>query len=348
MFKINTKTLQEMVGKLSRCSGNRLLEITKYYELKIDGSGLSIKAYDGSNFIVVKDSVTKGEEICIIIKADQFAKLVQRTSVEKMTFELKESYLEVIGNGKYKVEILADEKFPTFSVDAKELVPVDSNVIRTVYTSNKASVSNTIADGVLTGYLFNGDKCVTADGIKVCVTPAKFIDDPILLTQDMVHLLGAVTADKMEIQATDDSILVWTPDVVIYGPQMEGIENYPEVLALCDQELPSVCELSKLSILNILERLTLFIDPFEKNAITLNFAKEGLEISTKKGSYEVLAYAKSKNFAEFSCMVNGLFLKELVGSVSTELFELHYGDEMLLKLVSNEVVQLLATTEGDE
>lgn len=349
MFKVSTKNLQEMVNKLGKCNSNKLLEITKYYELEVNDQGLVMTATDGNNFIIVKDSTVKGDAFKTIVKADQFSKLVLRTSVDKMVFTMRDNYLEVVGNGKYKVEIITDEKYPIYTFNTTvEPVEVDLSTLKSVASTNKYAISTAIADGVLTGYLFQDGKCITADGIKVCMTPAPLVNKGVLLTQEMMTLIGALTQEKVKVTADDGKVLLETDNTIVFGSEMEGIEQYPEVAPLAEIEFGSKCSLSKLAILNILERLTLFIDPFEKNEVLLNFTKDGLEVSTNSGSYEVIAYAHSDNFQEFSCAVNGLFLKELVSAVSTELFELYYGEEALIRLDSNGVIQLLATGEGEE
>lgn len=348
MFKISTKTLQDMTNRLSKCGSNKLLEITKYYHMVLDENGLVLTATDGTNFITVLDNTVKGDAIDTIVKADQFSKLVQRTSVETMSLELKENYLEVVGNGKYKVEIVEGETYPSYEIkDGNEVTVLNVADLKKVASTNKFSVSNTIADGVLTGYLMQGGKAITADGIKVCVTSANFLDADVLLTPEMISMIGALTTEKVSVVLADDKLLLDAGNTIIYGAQMEGIQQYPEIMPLTEVEFPSKCSLSKLAILNILDRLTLFIDPFEKNEILLGFSEKGLEVGTNSGSFEVIAYAHSENFAEFVCAVNGMFLKELVTAVDTELFELSYGVETLIKIESNGVIQLLATGEEE-
>lgn len=349
MFKVKTKNLQEMVGKLSKCGGNKLLEITRYYNLEVGENGLVLTATDGSNFITVTDLTVKAEPFTAIVKADQFSKLVQRTSVDEMKFTLKENYLDVVGNGKYKVEIVEGEVYPTYDFTGIENpMEVQTSVLKYVAGTNKYSVSTTIADGVLTGYLFSDGKCITADGIKVCITPATITEGDCLLTQETITLIGALTDEKTKISVQDGKVLFETSNTTIFSTEMEGIEEYPDIAPLSEIEFPSMCSLSKLAILNILDRLTLFIDPFEKNEIKLHFTDKGLEISTNSGSYELIAYSTSKDFQEFICSVNGLFFKELVSAVNTENFTIQYGEEALIRIESDNLVQLLATGEGEE
>ncbi len=349
MFKLETKHLQDMVGKLSKCGGNKLLEITKYINLHIDENGLVLTATDGSNFIKVIDNTVKGEATDIIVKADQFTKLVQRTSIAQMTFTLKENYLEVIGNGKYKVEIVEGEDYPSYEFDdTVEGTVVKTTDLKYVAGANKYSVSTTIADGVLTGYLFKDGKCITADGIKVCITPIVLSQGDIILSQETMTLIGALTDNETTVKVDGDKVLFETSNTTIFSTQLEGIEEYPDIEPISEIEFPSFGKLSRLAILNILDRLTLFIDPFEKNELTLDFLSNGVRISTSSGSCEIIGYEQIENFQEFSCKVNGLFFKELITAVNTETFFINFGEEALIRIDTDNLIQLLATGEGEE
>lgn len=346
MFKIETPLLQEMVNKLSKCTGNKLLEITNYYEINVDERGLVINATDGNNFITVINSATKGEKLKTIVKADHFAKLVTRTTATHMIFTLKENYLEVIGNGKYKLEIVEGETYPTYTFEPTHTEEINLVPLKASIGVNKHSVSQNISDGVLTGYYLSNNKMITADGIRVCVTEANIGEANLLLSRDFINLIGALTDEKGTLEMdSNGAVKISTSNAIIFGSEMEGKEEYPDVLPLTEIQFESSCSLSKLAILAILERLNLFINPFEKNETKLIFEENCLKIETLTGSYETVAYSSVNNYQPYSCSINGLFFKDLVTAVKTELFDLHFGEEVLIRLETPDSTQLLATGE---
>lgn len=346
MFKIETPILQEMVSKLSKCGGNRLLEITNYYELVVDERGLVINATDGNNFITVINETTKGEALKTIVKADHFSKLVTKTTSPQMIFTLKENYLEVVGNGKYKLEIIEGEQYPSYEFKAEQEFEIDLEVLKAAINVNKYSVSQNISDGVLTGYLIADNKMITADGIRVCVTPLPMEGVNLLLSQEFVSLIGALTESKAKLNiSADGKMQVVTKNAIIFGSEMEGKNQYPDVMPLTEIQFPSKCSLSKLSILAILERLNLFVNPFEKNETILMFEENCLKIVTLTGSYETVAYVGTTGFEPYKCSINGMFFKDLVSAVKTEVFNLHFGEEVLIRVDTAESIQLLATGE---
>ena len=349
MFKINTKKLQTILDKLAKVTPNKLLEITKYYKMVIDEDGLSFSATDGNNFMFVTDSTVTGEAFETIIRADQLTRLVNRTSVEEMKFNLTENYLEVVGNGKYQIEILTEEEYPEpEDVEYGEFKEIDLNKLTSVINVNKNSVSRSIADGVLAGYRFNPENVTTSDSVKICINPVKTGLDT-LLTQDAINMISALTEEKVKAASAEGSIQFITDSTSLILTEMDGKNIYYDLSKFAEEEFPSSCELSKLSLISILERLTIFIDPFKGNNVSLNFTKEGLEISTTSGSYEIISYNKSNNFKPFSCSVNVVLLKELISAVTTETFTLSYGKTEMLKIEFNGIAEILATDEsGDD
>lgn len=345
---ISTKSLQAMADKLNKCSTNKLLEITKYWHLVVSDTGFEITAMDGSNYITVKDASVKGK-MDVIVRADQFGKLIDKTSVDKVVLELKDNYLRVVGNGDYKVEIVLGETYPFYEVPEKvKTLEAETAGLKKINTYNKSAVSTTLADGYLTGYYVDSSEAVTSDSIKICINPVEVFEDAVLLTAEMMNLATALTGEKFTIKMWDNKIILEDSTTVIYGAQLDGIEEYPEVDAFAEQEFPSNVKLSKLGITAILDRLTLFLDSFDKSEIVLEFTEKTLKISTGKGSFEEIAYAEANNVEPFVCNINVVYFKDIVSSVQNEYFYLHFGDETMIEVVDGDVMFILATGEMEE
>lgn len=345
---ISTKSLQAMADKLNKCSTNKLLEITKYWHLKVTDAGFEMTAMDGSNYITAKDASVKGN-LDAIVRADQFGKLIDKTSVDKVVLELKENFLRVVGNGDYKVEIVLGETYPFYEVP-EEVTTIEAETagLKKINTYNKSAVSTTLADGYLTGYYVSGAEAVTSDSIKICVNPVEVFEDAVLLTAEMMTLATALSGEKFTIRMWDNKIIMEDSTTVIYGAQLDGIEEFPEVDAFAEQEFPSNVKLSKLGITAILDRLTLFLDSFDKSEILLEFTDKTLKISTGKGSFEEIAYAEANGVEPFVCNVNVVYFKDIVSAVQNEYFYLHFGEETMIEVVDGDVMFILATGEMEE
>ena len=345
---ISTKSLKAMADKLNKCSTNKLLEITKYWHLSVTDAGFEMTAMDGSNYITAKDASVKGT-LDAIVRADQFGKLIDKTSVDKVVLELKDNYLRVVGNGDYKVEIVLGETYPFYEVPEKvKVIEAETAGLKKINTYNKSAVSTTLADGYLTGYYVSGSEAVTSDSIKICINPVEVFEDAVLLTAEMMTLATALSGDKFTIKMWDNKIIMEDATTVIYGAQLDGIEEFPNVDDFAEQEFESNVKLSKLGITAILDRLTLFLDSFDKSEIVLEFTEKTLKISTGKGSFEEIAYAEAHDVQPFVCNVNVVYFKDIVSAVQNEYFFLHFSEETMIEVIDGDVIFILATGEMEE
>ena len=75
----------------------------------------------------------------------------------------------------------------------------------------------------------------------------------------------------------------------------------------------------------------------------MNFTAEGVRITSNKGSAsELIPYQSSNNFAPFTCLAGVEALKKQVSARTGELVNVYYGVPTVLKLVDNNVIQVVA------
>lgn len=354
MIKLNTTLAKSMVSKLSKINATKLLEITSYYHIVIDGNGMVATAYDGNNFVQVTDpEVTSKEALDVIVEAEKFTKLINKTTTETITLQLADGgYLQVTGNGKYLVEIVQDEKYPSIpELEDPITCTIKLEDMKKVANINKGAVSTNLTEGYLNGYMMSSDACITTDAIKVCVSNMEFFEDEsILLTKDMVNLICMIQEPTATVEYSDGKLLVHTDTVKIFGGEFDGADEYPveAAIEMADSEFEFKCTLSKANILAVCDRLSLFTDPFKQSELYLDFLKKGLVISTTTGSNEIVPYIDKGTWGDFSCAINSTYLVDLVSSIQQDNFELQYGREDMIKLVDGDAVQILATNEDDD
>lgn len=349
-----TQTLMQVVGQLNQLVPSKLLEITRYWYIEGADGIVTFTAYDGSNWL--RYTLEADGEIDVIVKAEQFGKLVEKTTVDSISLTPKADYLEVKGNGTYKVDIVpSDESYPLFD-DAlpEDLSEGDAKLMKSslfynIANVNDSAVSKSNADGIYTGYLLDGDQAVTSDIIRVCLNPINDIGAKLLIPSSLMRLLSSLTDDKLYLWTLDDEfIYVATATVEIYGRVMEGVEDYQDMSVMDSQKFESEVTLPTADIQSILDRLTLFTTAFDKGTIHLDFGPKQLAIITTSGSKELVKYASGDKGSDFMCAVNSLLLQDILATVSEDYFTLHFGNELCLKIESNGVTYYLATQEeGD-
>ena len=354
-LKLKTLKLQEMVSKsIKGASNNKMIPITGLMAIVLKKGVLTLITTDATNTLKVMEKDIEGDEFYVVVQADIFSKLVSKITTETITLTLKENSLEVKGNGTYSIELPLDEegqliKFPEYKFDTKvEKSEINLSTVK-VLNANKAALAQTMEIPCLTGYYFD-DKVLTTDTFKVCSTDIKVFPDKVLLPAELMELLALMDEEKITVQVSGNKILFSTNNVIVFGSQLEGIEDYPSeaINAYLETEFKSVCKLPKGAVLNLLDRLALFVATYDKNAVYLTFTKDGVIFSSKRSnSTELIKYQGSENFQPFTCCVDIELLKSQISAQTEEVVELWYGHEKAIKMTSGKITQIVALLEDD-
>lgn len=355
MLKIKTDELQTIVSKLRVIKENKLLMITSYWHIFADGEGCEFTAYDGNTYIKIYGTF-KGD-LDVIVKAEQFAKLVDKTSSEHVTLDFKGQYLAVKGNGNYRIDVIsADEEYPDFqaALDEEELADpfeVSPEMFDEVVSINDSSVSKSGSDGVLQHYLFSGKQVITTDSFKVCVNP---IEDAIsienvLLDPRILDAISIINEESADIYyLSDERIYVESDNILIFATLPEGVENYPDVSAISDSEFVNTVSLPTANVRNIIDRLSLFVTSFDNNIINLKFTPAGLVFETNNSSNENVNYReKATGKLDFICSVNSQLLSNILSPIGADRFNCSFGNESVINFESNGINYYLALAEEE-
>lgn len=354
---VKTLTLQNMVAKAVKgASGNKMIPITSLMAIEMIDGVLTLTTTDATSTLQIREKGFDAENFSVVVPVELFSKLVAKTTAENIGLTLKENSLEFRGNGTYNIELPLDEdgqliQFPRYSFDTTA-APANVNLptVKLLLTANKAALAGTMEIPCLTGYYCGEDEVITTDTFKVCGTKVKVFPRPVLIPAELMQLLDVVESEKITVQLADGKILFTTNEAVIYGVELEGIEDYPveAIHEFLQTEFGSVCKLPKSALLNVLDRLSLFVTPYDKNGLYLTFNNEGVIISSKKSNgTELIRYQESKDFAPFTCCVDIELLKSQIAAQNGEVVELWYGHETVLKMVCGNITQIIALLEDD-
>lgn len=372
MSKITLKTsdLQVMLNKAMKgVSDNKMILLTSLIGIMLEDNKLSITATDATNFIqVIKDKV-EGEEFAVTVRADVFNKLVQKTSVPEITLELTDDYLEFKGNGTYKLDLPLDENSdPICYPDVPEVNGKKGKIqytsISSIINANKPALAVTMEMPCITGY-YCGQQVLTTDSFKVAFSDIKLFEGkPILLASEAFELLTTMNDENIEVNREGSKVLFKSRnaekkmEVIVYTVELEGIGDFPAeiLLAQLEEEFESSCRLSKSGLLEVIDRLSLFVNEYDKKGIYLTFTKKGLMFQSKSSNgSETVAYKAdaedkrggSTNFKPFTCCVDITMLKDLVNAQTVNTIDLHYGSEVGIKFANGKINHVLAFLEDD-
>lgn len=359
-LSIKTVTLKQMVSKAVKgASCNKMIPLTELIAIELLNNTLTLTTSDATNYLYIRQVDVVGDDFYAVVKVDVFSKLVAKMTSEDIKLALGTNALKVTGNGSYSIELPLDEegqpiKYPNPAF-AKELT-VDSDceiqlsTVKTILNTNKPALATTMESPCYTGY-YVGDSVVSTDTYKICATKVKLFDKPFLISTEMMDLLGVIDSEKIKVNFNSDGSLTFITDTcAVHGTPLDGIEDYAinAIQGLIDLEFDSMCKLHKSVVIGVLDRLSLFVSAYDRNAIYLTFTKDGILVSNKAlSSAETIPFAESTNFKDFTCAIDVNMLASQIKAQSTDVIELWYGKNNAIKMVDGNVVQIVALAEDD-
>ena len=355
---ITTSTLQSMVAKAMKgASCNKMIPLTGLMAIELVDHTLTLTTTDATNYLYVREFKVEGDDFYVVIQAEMFAKLISKMTCEKVSLELKDNTLVVTGNGKYSIELPLDEegeliKYPdplaSSNIGGAELT-INLSTIKLILNTAKAALATTLEVPCYTGY-YVGNKVVATDTYKICGINTKLLDEPALISPEMMSLLDIFTDEKFVAVRKGNTMLFESANCTVYGTLMDSIDDYQieAIEGLLDQDFDSSCKLTKSALLQLLDRLALFVSPYDKNGIYLTFTRDGLQIESKQAnSVEVIPYAESSNFRAFTCCVDIEMLHSQVKANTGDGITIHYGEDNAIKITDGNVTQVVALLEDD-
>lgn len=356
-MKVVTSRMKEAVNKAIKGAGfNNLIPITSMIGIKLSDGKLRFLTTDMTNTLCIIIDKVSGVDMDITVDADKFGKLIAKTTSEDIELIVIDDVLSVKANGTYKIPLIADEEglvtFPALSETKGKTTNVKLTSIMQAYNINKSALAKTLENPALTGY-YCGDMVISTDANVITFNDFKMFeqDEPLLISPQLMQLLTLNKQEDIKLIADKTLLTFIADDMVVQGAVMEGIEDFPadDVKAYLDEAFTSSCKVPKDLLLATLDRLALFIEPYDKNGAYFTFGRKGINIHSKKdASTEIINYVESKNFEPFMCCVDIPMLKEQLQANPDDTVKICYGNENALKIESGKVTQVIALLEDED
>ena len=356
-MKVVTSRMKEAVNKAIKGAGfNNLIPITSMIGIKLEGGKLRLFTTDMTNTLCIIIDKVSGEDMDITVDADKFGKLIAKTTSEDIDLSVKDDILYVKANGTYKIPLISDEEglvtFPSLTETKGKMTNVKLTSIMQAYNINKSALAKTLENPALTDY-YCGDMVISTDANVITFNDFKMFeqDEPLLISPQLMQLLTLNKQEDIKLIVDKTLLTFITDDMIVQGAVMESIGDFPadDVKAYLDEAFTSSCKVPKDLLLATLDRLALFIEPYDKNGAYFTFGRKGINIHSKKdASTEVINYVESKDFKPFICCVNIPMLKEQLQANPDDTVKICYDNENALKIESGKVTQVIALLEDED
>lgn len=359
---LKTEKLKEMVSRAVKGVGNnKLIPLTSLMAIEVKDNELTLITTDATNYLYIVDDKVVADDFYVVVDANVFSKLISKMTCENITLEVISGtwVLTVRGNGDYKIELPLDENGapirypdPVVSMDVSTAVEkvVNRSTVQVILDTIKPALAVTLENPCYTAY-YVGDHVVATDTYKIASMDVPMFDKPRLVSSEFMDLLAVMSEEKITVQMTDTDIVCSTHDCMVCGKYAEGIEDYAinDILGLVDTEFESACAVPKSSLLQLLDRLSLFVGTYDKNAVYLTFTPGGLQVSSKAANgVEIISYTTSKNFKEFTCTVDIQMLTNEVKAIQNDVIEIYYGEDNAIKMTDGNITIIVALLEDED
>lgn len=356
---IKTMKLQEMVSKvILGASNNKLIPMTQLIQIEVKNNTLELTTTDATNYIKIKENNIETDDFYVVVNADTFAKLIGKITKEEVELILTDNSLIVKGNGEYKLEIQLDEdgnliKFPdvfsNYELSEENKQTIKTETINKILNTNKAALATTMEIPCYTGYYFGKD-VISTDTYKICALDTNIFNQPVLISPSVMELLKVFDNEVVDVYILDNYVMFWKTDTIeIYSHQLDGIENYAvdAISSLVNSDMDCACIINKQSFLNMLDRLSLFVSPYDQNVVTFKFTDEGILCESKQSTgSELISYIdKDSEHLSFECNIDIITLSTQIKAIPTETFELWYGANNAIKIISDDITQIISLSE---
>ena len=356
-FVCKTSVMKDMIAKAKKgASNNKMIPLTGFIHISLNSNVLKMTTTDSINYLTIIEDKVEGENFDVVVKADLFSSIVSKTSSENIKLKFDGASLTFTGNGTYKIDLPLDENgepitYPNFRVDFGDNCrkgTIKTSVIKNVILSNKPSLAVTMDAPHLTGYYCTDDCVISADSFSICINKVPTFNETVLVSPTVFELLNMCSCDDIEFSITGDKILFKTPKLELYGTLMPDVDDYPvEPIRNYETfEFPSNCVLPKTALINVIDRLSLFIGDNDINGIYLTFTTDGVKIECDKSkAIETIPYQGSENFKPFTCFAEVDALKKQISARTGEVVHFYYGFDKAIKILDGNVTQIVALLE---
>lgn len=358
---MSTQKLKEMVSRATKGVGNnKLIPLTSLMCIEVHDHLLTLITTDATNYLYIMEDKVGADDFYAVVDANIFSKLISKMTCENVSLEIKSgmNVMQVKGNGNYKIELPLDEdgqpiKYPDpyDNLNNADITgTINRTTVQVILDSIKPALAITLENPCYTGYYMK-DKVVATDTFKIASMSVPMFDESKLISPELLDLLSVMTEEKIDVAVYGNDIVYETSDCIVCGKFMEGVEDYAidEISDLVDTEFDSYCSVPKSVLMQLLDRLSLFVGPYDKNEVYLTFTKEGLQVSSKAANgVEIIDYASSKNFQEFTCSIDIQMFTQEVKAIQSDMIEIYYGEENAVKMVDGNITIVVALLEDED
>lgn len=359
MIKIKTALLQDMLDKamkVAKIKDNDIAPLSSLLEITVDNNIFYIRATDGVNNLIVKSPIEgENDNTRIVVDTKVLPLLIPKMTTEYIELNISENSLTIVGNGVYYLDIRIDEngdiiKFPKLEYDVSK---ANKEISFTELAQKLSTCSPAIPDNLDNKELNNfyiKDRIIATNAFIITSIAGEegINENAIYVGEDLGRQIISLNFDKAKYYVENDKIYFVGDNFILSGEvNNDSSKRYPldAILSTVNIPLNNSAKIDRNELLNLIERLSLFVSEYDDNSVQVTFKKDRMTIFTKKNSSEDIMYKEANvdNLIEFTCKIHINHLKAQLSSLENEVVTIEFGgSDQVVKLIDTDVVQVIS------
>ncbi len=360
ILSIKTETFKDLLDKaLKGVSNNKLFPITSLVGIQFADGELTVMTYDGNNSIYLFHYLGEEEgqkQVYVAVEANKLHDLIGKITDETIQLIFGEDSFNVkSSNGTFKFSVAVEDGFgvvkfpdnqtPLLQEEGIKYIELYYKDLELLLKVNRAAAAKTSEVICLTG-AYIGEKIITTDSYVACITDKDLFNETMLLNYTTIDLLPIFENDEKVVAVIGkDRISFYTDNAIVVGSKMSQLNDFPgkEIMSFLELQFTNQCLVKKSEILDALDRLNIFITPFDKNIMELSFTENSLTIKSLNSN--AVESIPIKNGANLVCKTGFSGLKNEISSVVDETFTLKFGNDIALAVVDSIATHIISLAE---
>lgn len=350
-MKVNTEEFKKLISKaLKGASCNTFSPITCFCGIKETEDSVFLSTTDGINFLTVKGSVEKDmprPKLDCVVDIKALYAIISKITAKSTTLYTANNVLLVSANGKYSMNMPLDENdrlvhFPEVKVKDVSVnsYTIYADYIRDIIKTNKSALPKGDALADLNGYMFDKN-CITTDSLIICANHTETFKSKIMLSQQVMDVLASFE-DCIDVTNIDNDMFKFEDEVTTYYAYREDDSNFPldAVKNLLSTSFSHSVELSRDNLYDALDRIKLFVSPYDSNACYIKFNTNEVKVENNVGTSE--ESIEVENDVECSIKVNIDFLMSQLKTMQDTII-ISFGDDRCIGIKDELTTKIIAT-----
>ena len=289
-LEIRTEEFKDAISKVKGISSKKvIIDILNGIELKTEGNNLIITGTDSINFVESTVPADIEEHGRVVVDAKRFISLVQNTTTNKIKIVQKDNYLELKGNGTYKIEIMQEDDyaFPQIvSMDDKEVIKIENKNLQDALNILKSAISNYSIHDYVDGYMITKDAAYSTDMVRFMKYSSDIFNDDISvgIPNSIAEYLKLLNGEFITIEREENNLIFKNDKIRVFCREMQDKDKFPPYDTIISKlNLTWEGNISCTEFIDALNRLTIFTEDIEGSIIIIEVSDDSILMWDRKG-----------------------------------------------------------------